>query len=91
MILPPLGIIAPIAVGLNSAATGCRYACRLRLSGFALAVMMANSGGAGIMQKNILKPVISAARAATTIKRLLSLIRSAIHLRYPPDRPLIFL
>ncbi len=87
MIFPAaLGILAPIIVGL---VLGCNGVVGMLagalISGFALAVMMANSGGAWDNAKNISRQVISAVRAAKIIKPPLSAIRSVIRLKILPS------
>lgn len=86
MLLPAIiAVISPIIVGLILGVNGiCGMLGGATVSGFILAVMMANSGGAWDNAKNILKAARTAEKAATRIKRPLWVILLAILLKIRP-------
>lgn len=92
MLLPAIiAVVAPIIVGLILGVNGiCGMLGGATVSGFILAVMMANSGGAWDNAKNILKAARTVEKAATRIKQPLWAIQLAIHLRIHPALRSIF-
>ena len=92
MVLPAvLAVLAPLFVGLvlGAEALGGLLAGSL-VTGFLLAVMMSNAGGAWIMLKNTLKMAIMAAKALTRMLLRLTAIRLATRSRILPARPSTF-
>ncbi len=92
MIMPAiLAVVVPIVVGLILGVAGVAgMLAGATVSGFILAVMMANSGGAWDNAKNILKLENMVERAVMLIKRQLSAILSATRLKTPLARRSIF-
>mgnify|MGYP000688875307 FL=1 len=90
MMLPGImAVVVPVIVGvvLGVEALGGLLSGAL-VTGVLMAIFMSNAGVHGIMQRNILRQVITAEKAARRTKQPLSAIQSAIRSKIHQDLPL---
>ena len=86
MVLPAvLAIVVPVIVGLIMGVVGVTgMLAGATVSGFVLAVMMSNSGGAWDNAKKYIEAATTAAKVLTTTKQLLLAIPLVTHSRIHP-------